>query len=489
MTDGSRPDDVLGELDRAVDQFETIFGGIEIEGDDLAGTNRLSVYVALQTEQAFASPRLAERAWQTLVGHAVYLRYRLGGSRPEPPPPVPEDPRLLFLFEGANPSTRETLRHVLEQFDSAEARAATPYPETLSGKTGHSWIDIRDFLPRTEGASLRGAGKAIWRAQRRARRQGAHRVFQRHSFRAWLMRAAIRTAAASLGLHRLFDAHPATMLVTASDTSFWGRCATLEANRRGIPSLTLQHGMMVGDMGYTPVVSTKFAAWGDASARWLQARGVPAEKIEVTGAPRLDAIVNRKPIPRETIATQLRINPAARWIVLATNPITFARNAAMVGVARDGLRSWGEQAVLIVKLHPSEDAAPYRALIAWSDNAAVVRHGEVDLYDLLAAADAVLTFHSSVGLEAMMLERPVVSLEAFGEENPLPYAREGAAVSARSAAELVAALRRELDPGEIGTERRELRARFISDNLFAADGKSGERVRELIKTLAAGGAR
>jgi len=200
----------------------------------------------------------------------------------------------------------------------------------------------------------------------------------------------------------------------------------------------------------------------------------------------LDAIFNRTRRPREVIAADLGVDPGRRWVVLATNPIPFERNAVLLATARQGVLRWGEPALLLVKLHPSEDPAPYRAAIGQDPGVVVVPHGKVDLYDLLSAADAVLTFHSSVGLEAMAFDRPVVSLEAFGEENPLPYARSGAAAAARSAEELARTLREDVAPGTKTEERRAARARYVRDNLLAADGKSSRRVRDLVLSLTQG---
>jgi len=173
-------------------------------------------------------------------------------------------------------------------------------------------------------------------------------------------------------------------------------------------------------------------------------------------------------------------------VVLATNPIPFERNAALLATARRGVIDWGEPAILLVKLHPSEDPAPYRSAIEGDPEVAVVPHGKVDLYDLLAASDAVLTFHSSVGLEAMAFDRPVVSLEAFGEENPLPYARTGAAAAARTAEALARVLCEDVAPGTKTEKRRAARARYVRGNLLVTDGKSSRRVRDLILSLTSG---
>ncbi len=476
-------DPLSNPLERAVEELLEIFEGIAVEGVELAPANRLGFYLALRNGLEFAASSRIARARYTLFNNALFLRTRLRDASPLPAVAPSAAPLPLFFVEGENPSVHETLRAVLPRFGAGEARAASVRPLARAQRTEHPWVEIAPWISPRTGASLRGVARAIRRAQRRSERA----MFRSPSIRAWLLRSAVRTAAAARAIRRLFDACPTSVLVTASDTTLWGACATLEAGRRGIPSLTLQHGMMADKVGYAPVLSTRIAAWGEASARSLQAWGVPTEKIVVTGAPRFDQIVNRTREPRGPLARLLGADAGSRWIVLATNPIPFAHNTAMIAVAREGIREWGGRAVLLVKLHPSEDPQPYRALAAGDAAVRIVPHGAVHLYDLLAAADAVLTFHSSVGLEAMLLDRPVVSLEAFGEENPLPYAREEAAARARTPAELADILRREIDPGAIGADRRERRARFIRNNLFAADGKSAERVLDLIQALAAGG--
>ena len=83
-----------------------------------------------------------------------------------------------------------------------------------------------------------------------------------------------------------------------------------------------------------------------------------------------------------------------------------------------------------------------------------------------------------------MLGRPVVSLEAFGEENPLPYAREGGAAAAHTAGELARILREDVPPGTNAEARRARREQFVRDHLFSLDAKGAERVRALVLSLA-----
>jgi len=467
-------------LDRLVSEFDRVFGGIPVEGIDLAGANRGSFYLAARSETEFNSRSARVRAWSTLLGYAVFARDLCHVTSLPPLVPRPGPPKPLFLLKGLNPSVLGTMRPVLARFSPEQARMAVVDDDGLTPEPSFEWLSVKALAPRGAARSLLGLDATL----RARRRDAVTPLFRRASLRAWLLRMALRTSAAAQAFRRIYDVYPTSVLVTASDTGFWGHCATRGAERLGIPSLTLQHGMPAGE-GYVPVISSRFAAWGEATAEWLRERGVPPRKIVVTGAPRLDVIVNQPRRPRAEIARDLGADPSRRWVVLATNPVPFDRNAALLATARAGLRLWGEPAILVVKLHPSEDPAPYRAAIGGDRGVILVLHGKVDLYDLLAASEAVLTFHSSVGAEAMMLDRPVVSLEAFGEENPLDYARAGAAACARTAEDLARALREDVAPGTRVPERRHARERFVRDNLLAADGKSAERVRAVIQSLAA----
>jgi len=476
----------VDDINAVVAEYDRTFGGILVEGIDLAAANRLSFYVMIHARTGCASASRRSRWLDALNDQAVLLRDRLRRTTPPPAPSLatPGSPRALFLFEAMNPSVHATLRPAVGQFSPEEARVAFIQGAHVPEGCAHETVIVNELIPR-EMAHRFPDLPAILRARQRKTRSA---ILGRESLRTWLLRMSLRTADAARAFGRLYDAFPTTVLVTASDTSFWGYCATMEASRRAIPSVTLQHGMMVGEAGYVPVVSSRIAAWGEASARWLRERGVAPEKIVVTGAPRLDAIFRGTRRSREVLAAGLGADPGRRWVVLATNPISFERNAALLATARKGVIDWGEPAILLVKLHPSENPAPYRSAIEGNPDVVVVPHGKVDLYDLLAAADAVLTFHSSVGLEAMAFDRPVVSLEAFGEENPLPYARTGAAVATRTAEDLARVLREEVAPGTKTEERRAARARYVRDNLLATDGKSSQRVRNLVVSLTRGDA-
>ncbi|MFQ5458865.1 MAG: hypothetical protein ACE5FC_10515, partial [Myxococcota bacterium] len=187
------PGDLMDPNDRIVADFEKVFGGIEVAGFDLAAASRLSLYVALQTKEAFASPTLRERAPYTLLSNLVFLRARMPGASPPPSLPAVMPPKVLFFFVSENPSCHESLLPVMARFGADAARAVATYPKTALGAIEHEWIDIRSLLSARTGPALKGVEASLRAAQQRT----ASPIFRRASLRAWLMRAAIRMAAAA----------------------------------------------------------------------------------------------------------------------------------------------------------------------------------------------------------------------------------------------------------------------------------------------------
>lgn len=467
-------------IERTVREYEEALAGIMVDGIDLALANRVSFYISVQTERDFADPSPAHRLWSILTGYAMLLQARFRGTAPVKPMLRSGSPKVLFFISGKNPSVDGTIRNVLRVFNAEEARVVTVHAEDPASRTDHDWFALAPLLAARFTPMLSRIGRQIVKRQR----ETGCPILKRASLRAWLMRMALRTSQAERAFRHLFDALPTKVLVTASDTDLWGYCATLEAQRRGIPSVTIQHGMIGGRVSYVPVSSTRIAVWGEGSARWLREQGVPRGKIVVTGPTRLDDIANLPRTPRDEIADLLGADPTAHWVVLATNPIPFALNQKLLSAARKGVAAWGEKALLVVKLHPSEDPSPYRAVIGRDPSVLLVPHGTVGLYSLITSSAAVLTYHSTVGIEAMALDRPLVSLEAFGDVNPLPYARSGAAAVARSGEELAQVLREDVAPGHRAAERRVARELFVRENAFLLDGKCGKRVRDLVVSLA-----
>jgi hypothetical protein len=185
------------------------------------------------------------------------------------------------------------------------------------------------------------------------------------------------------------------------------------ARRARIPSLVLQDGILEwrcqyenplfgaggGAPQHQPVLADKIACLGVQSARHIASWG-NADKVEVTGMPRLDFLLGRPHPPRR--------EPGNRVLVMtAKNPgFTPEQRAVTLGSLRD------VKAVLDGR---DDIEVVWRIGRALAEDLGV--HAEFqaaaseELVAILERVDAVITTPSTALLEAMLAVRPVAALD------------------------------------------------------------------------------
>ena len=241
------------------------------------------------------------------------------------------------------------------------------------------------------------------------------------------------------------------------------------AHAEGIPSVAVQHGLIYRwHNGYVhPVrpdalrLPSRTYVFGDWERRLLLERSVYRdEEVRVGGSPRLDHAKVRE-VDRDAVRRELRIAKEDRLVVLSATWAAMYRNFFYpIALARLFDRPL-PRVHLVVKLHPSEpDEGPYRAIIEGVAAAGgfapppitVVQH--VDLYRLLAAADAHLGIHSTVLTEAVVTGTPNLLADVFIGSDLLGYVEAGVARPVRSGADVLAALDDPPDPAPDAARRR-----------------------------------
>jgi hypothetical protein len=223
----------------------------------------------------------------------------------------------------------------------------------------------------------------------------------------WSARAMDEAAAA-------LDALRPRLVLTYAEAGGWGRALVLEARRRNIPSVGLQHGFIYRHWlnylheedemrdGVTPAfpAPTITLVFDHFAARHLRENGrLPEKAIEITGSPHRDDLIRtiRALSPGAVQEARRTIGvPAGMMIVLLTTKEREARSilpalvAAVAGVGG----AW-----LVIKPHPAETAEAYESHVAGRQGVTVVRPG-FPLAPLLAACRAVVTVNSTVVLDA-----------------------------------------------------------------------------------------
>jgi len=229
----------------------------------------------------------------------------------------------------------------------------------------------------------------------------------------------------------------------------------------------------------------------DRMSRYLDAGLVSQRQATLVGYPKLDRLASGG-IDGHAVRAELNLGSDRPTALYAptyspSSSLHLAGEAIVQTLADAGLN-------VIVKLHDrSLDADPrYTGGIDWRARMrALERDGRIryvegaDASPLMAAADLMVTDHSSVGFEFLVLDRPLVVFDAPGLEsaariNPEKVALlRSAATVVRRVGELVAAVSTELEsPGRLSEQRS-----TVAETMFYDPGHATARAVALAREL------
>jgi glycosyltransferase involved in cell wall biosynthesis len=344
--------------------------------------------------------------------------------------------------------------------------------------------------------------------------------------RFWRARALARAA---------IERHRPSAVVVIQDTLLLERFLVLEANRRGIPTFvvqwafsyeqamydrirTFQYGQKSSDTGrgwlrrlVRPVTRTaygaalralglhvelvnsygggearQFAVIGEAFREQFERQGVRGKRISVTGHPTHDAVFERAAsiddAERSAIRRRYQIAEDRTLVLYATQPVlwrkvmtreTLERNVRAIAGAVAAREGCG----LVVKLHPREDRADYAFCDTFEPPVRVIT--EAEMPDLIAACDLFISSSSSTILLAMMLDRPIVTVNFDDVPHFDQFDAIGGTIHVRTHADFTAALHRLLDD-PAARDRRQPQRRRVNERYTRFDGHAAERIAGLI---------
>ena len=271
------------------------------------------------------------------------------------------------------------------------------------------------------------------------------------------------------------------IIVVVNDLTLFGKAAVIVGQKMGVASLRISASVVPPNQ-QIPLVSADFlAVSGEAIKEVYAQSGMPEENIIITGNPRFDALFKRNWFKERTKTfAKYKLDPNKKLIVYTTQPIQ--EREKLLNAVFSTLKKLPEMQ-LIVKLHPSESALLYNQMmdLIKLNNAIIVE--DIEIYELLNAADCVLTSFSATGLEAMMLDKPVISINLTDEPDRMPYAESGAALGVYHEDELAPAIMSALTDDAVRDKLKVGREKFVERYNYKMDGQAAERVIDLFDKI------
>ena len=432
--------------------------------------------------------------------------------------------RAFWNLDGANGSAESYIGPVLRALEARVPSGSVGYigigPATnfrarrwwrrRPGKA-HRIIPVERLAPRSV---MRGSW-TIWKERHAVRR---HLVKSDDMRRAAVIRGCdcwpiIREALAGVALLQFpwsaramdeagaaLEATRPRVALTYAEAGGWGRALSLEARRRQIPFVGLQHGFIYrhwlnyrhepdemapaaadsSDPGFpTPTLTLVF---DEFAARHLASAGrFPPNSVAVTGSPRLDAMVAEAASLSNAAIEQARRDAGARGtepLILVVSKYTEIRE--QLPAFLEAIRQLPDVRT-IIKTHPAETPAPYERAASGVPHVRVLP-AAAPLGPLLRAAQLVVTVNSTVAVDALLLGTPALTV---GLPNNLsPFVDAGAMAGTSSPEDIAPALRRTLYDEGFRTQLLTTAAAVAAQYRIMADGRAAERSATAILELA-----
>ncbi len=312
-------------------------------------------------------------------------------------------------------------------------------------------------------------------------------VFRR---RAGLMISYIETAL------NMLDRTDPRLVFVVDETAIFGRSVTAAAKIKGIPVVAVQHGYITNDSfeyrhikgdiaddlnaekPYCPIAE-KTAVYGTFTKDILTMPGnYPKHSIEVTGQPRYDCFASKMTFNREKVFNEFGLDRKKKLILWTTQDVP-GQDAVVFNAVKNI-----KNAQLLVKLHPRELAGtePYYDK-AKEIGIEIIAVREANTFELINACDVMITMHSTTGLEAIMMNKPIVVLNISGKPDMVPYVQEGAALGVYKPDQLEGALRDALFDKKAIAKLLKNNQAYSFRHSYKMDGKATERVMKAAESL------
>lgn len=228
-------------------------------------------------------------------------------------------------------------------------------------------------------------------------------------------------------------------------------CETLEASIAvenchclGIPTIEVQRGPIAKATIIAPPEADHILCIDDASkAVYAALRDASPHQLSVVGNVRQDVEIGRLEAVSEDVARRAvsgaEIVDSDRVVLLIGQPIDrqLMRSVALV-VFKAAVEL--DDVFVVVKPHPEEDLSGRDIYRALADEVGLAKFAVDDTSNSIASVIAstyVATYYSSVGLEAVGLGRPVISINPFREPSPFDLAAIGLASPVSTAEDLI----------------------------------------------------
>ncbi|MGN8644571.1 CDP-glycerol glycerophosphotransferase family protein [Gracilibacillus sp. HCP3S3_G5_1] len=299
-----------------------------------------------------------------------------------------------------------------------------------------------------------------------------HVVYRDSTFQKRLLMQIAKTVNRIEEAAKLFKTLPISTVIVPSTHYPESRTLVFVAAGYGIPTICMQHGIISSEFGYLPKIADIDAVYGQFEIDWYQKSGINKQGLEIIGHPRFDLINHSPREEQEVIKQKIGIDPTKKTILLIIRgQLLYQEWAEFL----DLLKLKDDVNVIIKDFRYKEN----HPLL--NNHSFVYASKGYHHYDLFDIADVVVSYSSTVALEAMLAKKPVFILNNSFPGYTGYYDNMGELVQSnpKQLAQLVSDY---FTNKQLQSSAATTIANFLSQS-YNYDIPSGERLIRLIKRL------
>lgn len=205
----------------------------------------------------------------------------------------------------------------------------------------------------------------------------------------------------------LFDKKTISSIIVGTTEDIQSRALSIVGLTKGIKSICLQHGILMGEEAFMPVFTTVVGVYGEYEKNWYSNRGLANDRIAEIGHPKFDEIYHQSPIDKATFIKKYELDPTKLTLLVITGPqLDSVKFEILIKNIMDN-----QNYQVILKPHPWEIGKKkhgiYLKLAEKYKSLKVYTARDNNLYDLISQVDGVVSSLSTVVLESILFNKPV----------------------------------------------------------------------------------
>ena len=295
---------------------------------------------------------------------------------------------------------------------------------------------------------------------------------------------------------RILRTENPSALVSVGDRNSFVRSVFYYARKHKTPTILVQYGIIFGSAIWnSPITADIMCVESKKDKQFLEGISGNQEKILHTGQPMYDIVGERYCNSNKSDFCKKYNIEKNKKIILFTS-VPYTEKIGMVDAALSKneyiamikcFYNTSQQlpdAQFIIKLHPNENPEMHQEMINCKsvNNNLFFIDKESDTIELIHFCDLLITTFSTSGLEAIVLDKPVITINLTGQPDLVDYAEKGVAIGVHKKNDLHDAINNALYNQEARRLMAKMRKDYISDYLL--DGNAKKRIGDVIESMA-----